>query len=157
MTPEEERYIHFAASIDDLNYAWRILREIKAATDSILVGAAFQFAMVAYARPYRASRGEFSKRYQLGDEFVAVEHRGLHLRILAARDRVHAHSDLTVKEARLHVAATASGKFVGAVQNIITGLEEIDNIDLIISMIELSLERMYKEAKRLEELLPVNS
>ena len=74
-----------------------------------------------------------------------------------ARDKIHAHSDLTVKEAQPHVAMTMSGKFVGAVQNVITGLEELVNIDLILAMIEQTLDRMYEEAKRLEACLPVNS
>ena len=52
---------------------------------------------------------------------------------------------------------TMSGKFVGAVQNVITGLEELVNIDLILAMIEQTLDRMYEEAKRLEACLPVNS
>ena len=130
---------------------------LKSAPDSVLLGAAFQFALVAYARPYKASRGDLKKCYKLSDEFIPLEHRGLHQRILDARDQIHAHSDLTVKEAQLHVAATADGKFVGALQNIITGLEELANLDLIIAMIEQTLEHMYEEAKRLEAALPVNS
>ncbi|MFY9820895.1 MAG: hypothetical protein WAM82_05900 [Thermoanaerobaculia bacterium] len=156
MTREEEKYVHFASSIVDLNYAWRILREIKGASDSVLVGAAFQFALVAYSRPYKESRGSL-RRYRLGTKFIPIEHRGLHQRILDARDKIHAHSDLTVKEAQLHVAMTMSGKFVGAVQNVITGLEELVNIDLILALIEQTFDRMYEEAKRLEACLPVNS
>ena len=157
MTREEEKYVHFASCMDDLNYVWRILHEIKVAPDSVLLGAAFQFALVAYARPYKASRGDLKRCYKLGEEFIPPEHRGLHQRILDARDQIHAHSDLTVKEAQLHVAATVGGKFVGAIQNIITGLEELVNLDLIIAMIEQTLEHMYKKAKQLEAALPVNS
>jgi hypothetical protein len=157
MTPEEEQYIHFAASMEDLNYAWRILIEVKGARGSLVAGAAFQFALVAYARPYKTSRGELNARYKLDDGFVPIEHRELHQRILAARDQIQAHSDLTVKEAKLYVAKTEGGKFVGAVQNVITGLEELANINLIIVMIERTLERMYEEAERLEASLPMNS
>jgi hypothetical protein len=156
MTREEEKYVHFVSSIDDLNYAWRILREIKGARGSVLVGAAFQFALVAYARPYKESQGSL-RRYKLGTKFIPLEHRGLHQRILDARDKIQAHSDLTVKEAQLHVSMTMSGKFVGAVQNVITGLEELANTDLILGMIEQTLDRMYEEAIRLEASLPVNS
>src|SRR4051794_30035659 len=92
MTREEEKYVHFASGIDDLNYAWRVLREIKGASDSVLVGAAFQFALVAYARPYKESRGSL-RRYRLSTKFIPSEHRGLHQRILDARDKIHAHSD----------------------------------------------------------------
>jgi hypothetical protein len=156
MTAEEERYAHLDASTDDLNEAWSILKEIKVAPDNILVGAAFRFALVAYARPYRISRGE-GGRYKLSDVFVPSEYRELHERILAARDQVHAHSDLTVKEARLHVATTPGGKFVGVVRNVITGLEELANINEILVIIEQSLSAMYKEVGRLKASLPVNS
>jgi hypothetical protein len=157
MTPEEEQYVHFASSMDDLNHAWRILRKVKGVRDSVLVGAAFRFALVAYARPYKASRGDLRKIYKIDDKFIPIEHRELHRRILEARDKIHAHSDLTVKEAQLCVATTRSGKFVGALQNLITGLEELANIDLILVMIEQTLDGMYEEAKRLEASLPVNS
>jgi hypothetical protein len=157
MTHGEEQYIHFASCMDDLNYAWSVLREVREAPDGFLSGAAFRFALIAYARPYRCSRGEIRSNYKLDDRFVPIENRELHCRILLARDKTQAHSDIAVKEARLHVVKTPSGKFVGAVQNVITGLEELENIDLILAMIEGTLDRMYEETNRLEASLPVNS
>lgn len=157
MTSQEEAYVHFASCMDDLNYAWRILNQVRDTPGSLLAGAAFRFALVAYARPYKASRGSLGGSHKLDQRFVPTEHQALHWRILQARDQIQAHSDLTVKDAKLHVAKLASGRFVGVAQNIISGLEERPNIDSIITLIELTLDQMYGEAERLEAALPVNS
>lgn len=160
MTLEEEYYVHLALSIDDLNYVWHILREIRSSGGSALVGAAFRFALVAYARPYKGSRVDEHnprRKMHLDDRFVPPQYRALHQRLVGARDQIHAHSDLTVREARLHVAKTRSGKFVGVVQNVITGLEELGSIDSIIDLVEQTLESMYEETRRLEADLPVNA
>lgn len=157
MTKDEQRYVHFVSSSDDLNEAWRILCEIRNTPQNPLAGAAFRYALVAYARPCVGSRGDGGSTHKLGEEFIPLGARELHRRLLAARHQIHAHSDLTVKEAKLHVANTPSGKWVGAVQNTITGTEEFANIDAVIAMIEGTLLPMYAETRRLEALLPVNS
>jgi hypothetical protein len=159
MTPQEEQYVHFVSSIDNLNNAWRILQEIRQCKGSPLVGPAFQFALVEYSKPYRHSRGTLGKgvKYKLEDVNIPAKHRELHKRILAARDQIHAHSDLTVKEAKLHVVNTASGKYAFRVQKAIRGTEELSNIDSIIKLIEQTQDSMYIEVKRLESAVPINS
>ena len=159
MTPQEERYVHFVSSIDNLNKAWRILQEIREYKGSPLVGPAFQFALVEYSKPYRNSRGRVGKgvKYKLEDVHIPAKHHELHKRILAARDQIHAHSDLTVKEAKLYVVNTASGKYASRVQKAIRGTEELSNIDSIIELIEQTLDSMYIEVKRLEAALPIHS
>jgi hypothetical protein len=138
MTPQEERYVHFVSSIDNLHKAWHILQEIREYKGSPLVGPAFQFALVEYSKPYRNSRGTVGKgvKNKLEDVHIPAKHRELHKRILAARDQIHAHSDLTVKEAKLYVVNTASGKYASRVQKAIRGTEELSNIDSIIELIE---------------------
>jgi hypothetical protein len=89
--------------------------------------------------------------------YIPAKHLELHKRILASRDQIHAHSDLTVKEAKLRVVNTASGKYVSRVQNAMRGTEEFSNINSIIELIEQSLDSMYIEAKRLEVALPINA
>lgn len=157
MTRDEETYVHFVSSSDDLNEAWRILGEIKKAPENPLVSAAFRYALVAYARPYVSSRGDHSSSYKLDERFIPLAQRELHRKLIAARHQIHAHSDLTVREAKLHVAKTPSGKWIGAVQNVIRGTEELVNIDAIISTIEGTLRAMYDEIRRLEASLPVSS
>jgi hypothetical protein len=164
MTYQEEQYVHFVSSIGKLNNAWRILREIKLHGDHPLVGPAFQFALIEYSKPYTVSygteldaKGKPKHKHLLDEKYIPGNHRALHSRLLTARNKIHAHDDLNVKEAKLHVAKTGHGKFVGTVQNIIYGSEELSNIDDIIDLIELTLDSMYVEAERLKAALPLTS
>jgi hypothetical protein len=157
MTRDEEHYVHFVSSIDDLNEAWWILGAINASPGNPLAAAAFRYALVAYARPYLKSRGDHRPSYQLDETFVPQAHRDLHRRLIAARDQIHAHSDLTVREAKLHVTKTPGGRWVGTVQNVIDGTEELRNIDAIIGLIGGTLRAMIAESERLKAMLPINS
>jgi hypothetical protein len=156
MNLQKEKYIHFATCIENLNNAWRILQEIKQSKDNLLVGPAFQFALIEYSKPYRHSHGTI-KKYELDDEHIPFNHHKMHKRILDARDQIHAHSDLTVMEAKLYIDNTKYRKFVSISQNIIRGTEEFPNIDDIIDLIEQTLDSMYEKAKQLEAELPQNS
>jgi hypothetical protein len=157
MTRDEKHYVHFVSSTDDLNEAWRILSEIKRSPGNSLAPAAFRYALIAYARPYLESQVDHNQRYKLDKTFVPLAYKDLHQRLIDARNHIHAHSDLTVREAKLHVTKTPGGRWVGTVQNVILGTEELPNIDAIIGLIEGTLSAMYEEAARLEALLPINS
>jgi hypothetical protein len=160
VTQQEEQYIHFVSSIDDLNSAWRILQEIKRSQNNSLVGPAFQFALIEYSKPYRTSYGVALNAkgkplvHKLDGSHVPAMHLDLHNRLLTARDKIHAHSDLTVMEAKLYVARTSEGQRASIVQNVIYGWEEVSNIDLIIDLIEQTLDSMYVEVEQLEASLP---
>ncbi|OGQ53216.1 MAG: hypothetical protein A3J24_02295 [Deltaproteobacteria bacterium RIFCSPLOWO2_02_FULL_53_8] len=139
-----------------------MLQEIKKNESNRLAGYAFQFALIEYSKPYRKTEGVSKKRNKLGSTHVPNNHIELHRRILDARDQIHAHSDLTVKGAtlhvvNLHVANMEYEKSVIIAQNIIHGTEEFCNIDDIVDLIERTLDSMYIEVKRLEETLPLSS
>src|SRR5215216_2417277 len=155
MNIQEEQYIHFVSCIDNLNYAWLILQEIKKSESNPLISPAFQFALIEYAKPYRQSHGDL-KRHKLDNRQVPSEYLDLHNKLLAARDKIHAHSDLTVMEARLHVAELSHGPHASIVQNVIHRTEELSNINKIIDLIEKTLDSMYVEAKQLENQLTPN-
>jgi len=163
MNLQEEQYVHFVSSTDNLNNAWQILQNIKQILQenkqgkgNPLVGAAFRFALIEYSKPYKCSRG-IIKKYKLNNEHVPIKHSKLHGRILDARDEILAHSDLTVMEAKVYITNTEHGRFVQMGQNVIYGTEELPNIDAIIDLIEKTLDSMYIEVKRLEAALPPNS
>jgi hypothetical protein len=163
MTEQEERFVHLVSCIRDLNNAWRILQEIKQFKDKpLIVGAAFRFALVEYSKPFKNSVGVVlnskgkANKYKLNDQHVPPNHRDLHQEILARRDQLHAHSDLTVRDAKLYVSKTGSGKIAQIVENLIFGTEELDRLDDIISLIEGSLDKLYEEEKRLESQLPTS-
>ena len=98
MTQQEEQYVHFVSCINSLNSACRILREIKVTPDNALIGAAFQFAIIEYAKPYTSSFGNVG-RYKLDNRYVPSAHDDLHKRLIDTRNQILAHSDLTVMDA----------------------------------------------------------
>ena len=155
MTEQEEHYVHFVSCINSLNSAWRILREIKVTPDSALIGAGFQFAIIEYANPYTISLGTARRHYKLNDTYVLSEHYDLHIRLINTRNQILAHSDLTIMDAKLHVADSSLGQYALIAQNVIHGAMELTNIDSIIDLIEKTLDSMYVEVKRLEKQLPL--
>jgi len=106
MTQQEEQYVHFVSCTDSFNSAWRILHEIKVSPGNSLIGAAFQFAIIEYAKPYTISFG-ISGRHKLDDRYVPSAHRDLHKRLIDTRNQILAHADLTVMDAK-----TPCGKHV---------------------------------------------
>lgn len=156
MLENEEKYIHFVSCIDDLNNAWRILRLVRQRKKNSLRHIAFKFALIEYSKPYLRSEGTIKKNLKIDKGFIPAEHIELHNRIIAARNKFLAHSDLTIRDATLFVFQNESRKFPIIGQTVIHGSEEFDNIDEIIELIEKSLENMYEERDRLEVNLQVN-
>lgn len=156
MSIQEEEYAHFTSCIEELNSAWRILQDIKKSKDEVLIGYAFRYALIQYAKPYKQSFGKEKRKHQLESKFVPKEHSEMHKKILDVRDTILAHSDLTVKDIKVCVGSINNEKYVSTPQNIIYGIN-VNAIDGIIDLIERTLDSMYNEEKRLEKLLPINS
>ena len=57
-------------------------------------------------------------------------------------------------DAKLYVHEVEGQRFTGIVQNIITGVEELPNIEKIQKLIEGTLDNMYAKEKILEATLP---
>lgn len=155
MTHGHEGFIHFATCMQRLNSAWVTLNAIKVERDSALAGPAFRFALVEDATPYNTSYGADNKRYKLNESYIPVEYMELHRRILNARNSIHAHADMAVMDAKLYVTETQGMPSATISSNYIHGLEEIGNIEQIISLIEGTLLNMYaNQDARLRELQP---
>ena len=150
---QREQYIHFESSIEDLNSAWRLLKAIKETPDNPLTGAAFQLAVVVYSRPYNKSMGHV-RDHKLDQTHVPNEHLELHNRLIQVRNQIIAHSDLTIKDAVLHISDHPWGRFTGISQNNINGTDEFRNIDSMIQLIEGTLDSMYKTCEALKNQLP---
>ena len=164
MNEQEEEFLHLANSIENLNSSWRILKEIVEVKSSpVLLNAAFQYALIEYSKPYRYSCGEVlnekgkPKRYKLDAQFIPPDSLDLHKRITDARDQLHAHSDLTLLEAKVYVCDSEYGKSVNYSRNIIHGTEELKNINSILDLIEGTLDALYERERQLKLKLPVNS
>jgi len=157
MTVDEEKFVHFTHSIDDLNDAWRVLKAIKRRERvGGVEAAAFRYALVAYARPYTGSHGVAKYTHCLGTDCVPAKHLDLHFRLVTARKQIHAHSDLTVRDAILYIREVAGKKIASQVRSGIDPLEELKNLDEIIELVEQTLEQMYAESERMEQALPAN-
>ena len=153
MTEHEERYVHFAACIERLQSAWATLNAIKAEMSSSLVAAAFRFALVEYAAPYTPSEGTIKKRHRLDSACVPTEWLQLHERILNARNKIHAHADLTVLQARIYLNEVQGQRYVSIVSNVVQGTEEFGNLESVLRMIEGTLENMFARRAELESQL----
>lgn len=154
MTDQEEEFVHFVSCIASLNNAWRLINVIKGEIGNPLVGAAFQYVLIEYSKPYRESRSDSGKKRRLDTSYVPQARLALHKRLTDSRDQINAHSDLTVMNARLYVTEIQGRRFSSIVQNIITGVEELKNLGEIQLLIEGTLENMYVKEKALEAALP---
>jgi hypothetical protein len=149
VTQQEEQYIHLVSCGESFNDARHTLQEIKQSRSHPLIGAAFQFAVIQYSKPYLNSRG-IAGKHKLDDRYIPPMHRDLHNRLIATRNQILAHADLTVMEAKLHVADISSGQRAFIVQNVIHGTMELSNIDSIIDLVKQTLIGVYAERDRLE-------
>ena len=153
MTEQEEEFIHFVLCIECLNRVWRMINTIKDAQSCSLVGYAFRFALVEYSKPYNSSRGAFKKNRKLDTSCIPSDLLALHTRIVNSRDQIHAHSDLTVMDAKLYIRDIHGKRLTTIGRNIVTGVEELPNIDEIQILIERTLDNMYIKEKVLENAL----
>ena len=150
MTEAHETHLHILVCMDRINAAWNTLKQIQSAPDHPLVGPAFRYALVEYATAFTRSDSPSKKRRTLPITLVPVSQSELHQRLIDARNSIHAHADLTVLEAQLTVHVVAGEKQVGVSQNFIHGLEELNNLPRLISLVEGVLRNLYVEHKQSE-------
>ncbi|RFC33011.1 MAG: hypothetical protein DID91_2727703147 [Candidatus Nitrotoga sp. MKT] len=152
MTEQEEKFVHFVSCITWLNNAWRLLHTIHTQPKNPLIEPAFRFALVEYCKPYKLSRG-INKEFKLNTSFISKERLPLHERIISSRDQIHAHSDLTIMDAKLYVNKFMEQRYTLISQNTIHVIEELSNLQEIIALIETTLDNMYVQKKVLENAL----
>ena len=152
MTEQEEHFVHFVSCITWLNNAWRLLNTIHTQPENPLIEPAFRFALVEYCKPYKLSHG-INKKFKLDTTFIPIERLPLHKRIITSRDQIHAHSDLTVMDAKLNVLEFMGHRYTSIPQNNIYATEELPNLQEIVALIEATLDNMYIQEKMLENVL----
>jgi len=149
MTPAEEDFVHYVDCIDSLNRAWSILQQLGTSEQpSAIRGAAFLFALIEYEKPYTRSHGVHGRRKlpppKLPELLV------LHQQILDLRNQVLAHSDLTLKQARLHLHSFNGKPYYIVASNVAASLP---SREAVIRLIERTLDQMYVERdERLQSL-----
>jgi hypothetical protein len=153
MTPSEENYVHYTQCIDSLTNAWHLLKALDAAEPGAVRAAAYRMALVEYAKPYKASYGTHKPRrqgYFIPTPNLPPEDVALHTRILRLRDQVLAHSDLTLKEARVY-ASRVQGRPLVAIG--INQPPSFPNTSEVIALIERSLDLMDVQLAQLDEAI----
>jgi hypothetical protein len=154
MNRTEEDFVHYVECIESLNRAWSILQDLGAVErPSAIHAAAFRFALIQYAKPYTVSKGTHGRRKlpppQLTQELIE-----LHQQILALRDQVLAHSDLDIKDAKLHIHSFNGKPYHLIAQNIV---DAFPSREAVITLIEKTLDQMYLESERKLQALPITS
>jgi hypothetical protein len=96
------------------------------------------------------------RKLKLDTKYTPHKYLELHNRIVNARDKLHAHSDLTLLDAKVYVRSSEYGKSVNYSKNNISGTEEFKNIESIIALIEETLHVLYKKEIELKQKLPTN-
>jgi hypothetical protein len=149
MVKSHESYIHFDFCIQTLNQARSILLTIKAEPKNSLLVPAFRYALIAYSKPYKKSRGIEKANHILDLSCIPEEHLALHQRIVNSRDQIHAHSDLGPYEPEIYTDPSDTSHSPGYTSNYINEIEELPNLDAIISLIEGTLLNMYAKEETL--------
>jgi hypothetical protein len=150
MSARNEEFLHLDTCIDRMGEAWRTLVLIREHPNDPLIGPAFRFALVSYAAPYKTSEGIVKKRHRLDDRYVPPQFAKLHERLLEARDKVHAHTDLSALDPKLSFDDGTGQRLVTRIQNHFTGLEELGNLKDIVRLVELTLDNMCADRERLK-------
>lgn len=159
----QEKYIHFVNCIDSLSTALRILNKVKEEKGNPLSYFAFQFALIEYSKSYKDANSAFKnekgkpvKKYKLATDFIPQKSLVLHSKIIDARDKILAHLDLDIRDAKIYIQNTEQGKNILRSQSFLDLAKEMEDIDEIISLIEETIVAMKKEIKTLGDNLPAN-
>lgn len=168
MTKVVDKYNHLLVCIERLNAARNILKQIEIQNQidpsHPLVGPAFRYALVEYATAFTGSKIEpekvtaftksREKRNEISlskEEYVPPTNRPLHERIFSARNKVHAHADVSILEPELEVHDIGGEPQIARNMNHISGLEELRNLPEIVELIEVVLRKLYNNRDNSQE------
>lgn len=148
MSAKHERYIFFQECITSLNAAWRIVDALDASeNDKVVAWAAYRMAFIEYAKPYKKSRCIHVKDHTLPLTYISSEDKSLHGRIIDLRDTVLAHSDITVKDAKLYFGNVEGRPLPLIASNTTAAFPSLAEFR---GLIERSLDQLYNELPKLE-------
>lgn len=142
MSTQKEAIAHFDICIDHLGNVWNTLKAIKEHSGHPLVGPAFRYALIEYSIPFACSEGTAIRRHRLDAKYVPEHFLELHKRIVSSRNQVLAHTDLSILEPQVSWSVVNGQRLLTRVQNNVSGLEELQNVDSILQLIEETLDRM---------------
>lgn len=133
---DDEAYIHFQECLTDLNASWRIIEDLQGASiKPVLWAAAYHMALIEYAKPFRQSRGTNKRKHVLSPPALSEPDMKLHAKLLDLRDTVLAHSDLSVKDAKVYVGEITGQPLLLTISNTEPQLPEL-------AVVKVHIERM---------------
>lgn len=87
-TAEEEFYVFLRFDDGDLSQALIALDHISKTDVEFIRLSLLKDAAVAYCRPFKWSRGSYSKTLTLDESYIPTSYSNLHKELLTARDKV---------------------------------------------------------------------
>jgi len=99
-------------------------------------------ALVEYAKPFKQSHGTGNRRHSLRFPSLSSDDAALHQQLLNLRDQVLAHSDLTVKDAKLYLGQVGEKIMPLIVSNTTPQLPEKERVQ---RLVERVLDALYAQ------------
>jgi hypothetical protein len=140
---DDERFVYYQECITSLNSAWQIITTLQEINvTGVIRRAAYHDALIDYAKPFKASRGKEKHSYftQFPSEFSDSD-KILHEQIIDLRDQFLAHSDLSIKDAKVYKGEFGDRVLPLIISNTDPLLPEPDAVRLLI---ERLLDYLYQ-------------
>ncbi|MGE3809563.1 MAG: hypothetical protein AB7K24_33280 [Gemmataceae bacterium] len=119
----------------DMERAQKSIELSQSANDPYLQAALFRDAVISYAKPFLSNRySDNSKGLRISDNHVPQEFRGAHDEILALRDQLIAHTDMTVQKPKIDKYTGDNGPTYSMS---VTGYETIHKDHLVEPLLKL--------------------
>jgi hypothetical protein len=89
-------------SLIDIQRVQRGIEHIRGSDDKYMKDVLFRDAVISYAKPFRDNRhSDGSRGLRISDKCIPKELREVHEEILALRDKLIAHTDMTILSPRI--------------------------------------------------------
>jgi hypothetical protein len=144
MVRDDEGYVHFQECLTSLNRSWQIICKLEEGNvHPVLWTAAYHMALIDYAKPYKESRGANKRSHRLASpSSLSDSEMALHRQLLSLRDQFLAHSDLSLKEAKVYVGEVAGQPLPLIISNTDPVLPKLATVK---QLIERVLDGLYRE------------
>jgi hypothetical protein len=140
----DERFVYYQECITSLNSAWQIITTLQETKVRPVIGrAAYHDALIDYAKPFKESRGKEIRSHftKFPSEFSDTD-KQLHDRIITLRDQFLAHSDITIKDAKVYRGKIRDRVLPLIISNTDPPLPEFDEVR---RLIERLLDYLYQK------------
>lgn len=151
MNSDHEKYVHFQFCLTSLNRAWGIIDSILLSDErNGITRAAYELALIEYAKPFKISFGYENRRHSLSTPNFSEDELALHNRLLRLRDKVLAHTDIPEKDVKVYLGSSTDPRIPMMIQNTGPDLPELERTQ---ELIETVLNDLYTQLPKIEDKL----